>query len=202
VKTIALTGGVACGKSTVSEMLRGHGAVVLDADAVAREVVEPGRPALLEIIAAFGLDVIGDGGTLDRKALGDIVFSDENARVRIEEITHPRIRERMAELSQAAARSSATLLVHDIPLLFETGRNHDYTGILLVYIPRALQLERLMTRDGFNAAEAEKRVVAQIPIDEKRAMATWVIDNSGTVEQTRSRFEAWWAEEFTGNVSA
>jgi dephospho-CoA kinase len=202
VKTIALTGGIASGKSTVSEMLRRHGAAVIDADAVAREVVEPGRPALLEIVTTFGPDVVGDDGSLDRKALGDIVFSDENARIRIEEITHPRIRERMAELSQAAARSSPPLLVHDIPLLFETGRHRDYNGVLVIYIPRALQLERLISREGFSSAEAEQRVGAQLPIDEKRDKATWVIDNSGTVEQTRSRFEAWWSEEFSGNGSA
>jgi dephospho-CoA kinase len=202
VRTIALTGGIACGKSTVSELLRGRGAVVVDADAVAREVVEPGRPALDEIIATFGQGVLAPDGTLDRQVLGGIVFSEESARGRLEEITHPRVRERMAELSESAQGTSAPLLVHDIPLLFETGRNGEYPEIMVVYIPRELQLERLIIRDGYSVKEAEQRIVAQMPIDEKRDLATWVIDNSGTREQTKTQFDQWWAEEISGNAPA
>jgi len=176
--------------------------MVLDADAVAREVVELGRPALEEIAAAFGSGVLEADGTLNRKELGDIVFADKSARDRLEQIMHPRIRDRMAELSEAALQSSAPLLVHDIPLLFETSRNREYPEIMVVYIPRALQLERLISRTGITVGAAERRLSAQMPIDEKRALATWVIDNSGTPAQTRSQFDAWWANEVVPNVPA
>jgi len=193
---VGLTGGIACGKSTVSRMLEARGAAIVDADRIARDVVSPGRPALLDIRETFGDDVIGADGSLDRKRLGAIVFGDEAARKKLEAITHPRIRAEMKrQIEEWNAKEPGRLVVVDIPLLFESrlDRMFAFEDILVVYVPREVQLERLMARDGMSREDAERRIDAQLPIEEKRRLADVVIDNSGTLEETERQVEAYLA---------
>ncbi|MBV8528579.1 MAG: dephospho-CoA kinase [Candidatus Dormibacteraeota bacterium] len=189
---IGLTGGIATGKSTVAAELARHGATVIDADALAREVVEPGRPAFGEIAARFGPGVITAAGQLDRAGLGSIVFADADARRDLERITHPRVRDLMQQRIAAALAADADLIVAEVPLLFETQSEALYEGVMLAYAPAREQLQRLMARDGIDEAAARQRLAAQMPIDEKRARATWIIDNAGTIDATRGQVARWW----------
>ncbi|HUY98343.1 MAG TPA: dephospho-CoA kinase [Verrucomicrobiae bacterium] len=189
---IGLTGGVATGKSSVAALLAERGAVVVDADWLARQVVEPGQPALAQIVAAFGPAMLGGDGRLDRARMAELVFRDPAARRRLEAITHPAIRA-LGERQVAAARlARPQLVVQDIPLLFETHREDTVDGVLLVYAPPSLQLRRSRRRDHLGAEAAALRVAAQWPIDDKRQRATWVIDNSGSRTRTRQQVAAWW----------
>jgi dephospho-CoA kinase len=192
MRLIGVTGGIATGKSTVDRMLAAHGAVVIDADELARDVVRPGEPALDEVIARFGRGVIRPDGSLDRARLGDIVFADPDAREDLERITHPRITELTGKRIAAALAGSAPLVAVDIPLLFENAREAMFEGVLLVYAPREVQIERLRERNGLDEAEALQRLAAQLPIDEKRDRATWVIDNSGALDATSQAVDGWW----------
>lgn len=194
-RLIGLTGGIATGKSTVAALLAARGAAVIDADRLAREVVEPGSPGLAEIVEAFGAGVLDGAGGLDRGAVGGLVFADETARRRLEAITHPRIRQLMGERAATALSGPAPLVVLDIPLLFEAGRTDGLGGVMVVWCPADLQVARLRTRDGLDAAEAARRVGAQLPIDEKRRRATWVIDNSGAPEAAAAQVGRWWSAE-------
>lgn len=189
---IGLTGGIASGKSTVARMLAARGATVVDADLLAREVVEPGTPGLAEIVAEFGEGVLDADGHLDRAALAAVVFADEGRRRRLEAITHPRIGALMAERVASALAAGAPLVVVDIPLLFEGGRQTTVEGVLVVYADEATQMRRLVERDGLAEDEARRRIAAQMPIEEKRRRATWVIDNGGTVEDTEAQVRSWW----------
>lgn len=197
---IGLTGGIASGKSTVAAELSRHGASVIDADALAREVVEPGQPALEEIAARFGSDVITAEGQLDRTGLGSIVFADPDARRDLERITHPRVRDLMQRRIAAALAADADLIVAEVPLLFETHSEALYEGVMLAYAPADVQLARLMARDGIDEAAARQRLAAQLPIEEKRARATWVIDNSATVDSTREQISRWWNALLAGQL--
>lgn len=197
---IGLTGGIATGKSTVAAELARHGATVIDADALAREVVEPGEAALDEIAARFGGEVISPDGRLDRAGLGSIVFADPEARRDLERITHPRVRDLMQRRIAAALAADADLIVAEVPLLFETKSEALYEGVMVVFAPAAVQLERLMARDGIDEAAARQRLWAQIPIDEKRARATWVIDNSGSVDATHEQVTRWWDALLAGQL--
>ena len=194
MRLIGLTGGIGTGKSTVARMLVAHGAALIDADVLAREAVEPGAPALAEIAAEFGPRVIRADGTLDRAALGAIAFADPERRRRLEQITHPRVGALMQERIMAALSGPAPLVVVDVPLLFEGSRQGLFEGVLVVYAPPQAQLQRLVERDGWNAEEARQRVESQMPVEEKRRLATWVIDNSGSVEDTQRQVDAWWRQ--------
>jgi dephospho-CoA kinase len=192
MRVIGLTGGIATGKSTVAAMLAARGAVVVDADVLAREVIAPGRAGYDEVVARFGHGIVGDDGELDRAALAAIVFADPAARADLEAITHPKIGAFMQARINAALASSAPLAVAEIPLLFERGRDAAFPETLLVYAPRAVQLLRMRQRNGWDAAAAQQRLDAQLPIEEKRARATWVIDNSGSLDATAGQVDAWW----------
>jgi dephospho-CoA kinase len=194
MRLIGLTGGIGSGKSTVARMLVERGATLVDADVLAREVVEPGMPALAEIAAEFGPRVIHPDGHLDRTALGEMVFADAARRERLNQITHPRVGVLMQERIAAAVQSGAPLVVVDIPLLFETARQGLFEGVMLVWAPPDAQLARLVERDGWPEDEARRRVAAQMPMDEKRTLATWVIDNSGPLADTEHQVDAWWRE--------
>ncbi len=194
MRLIGLTGGIGTGKSTVAGMLAARGAAVVDADRLAREVVEPGTPALAEIAADFGPGVLNADGSLDRAATGALVFADEAKRLRLNAITHPRVGELMQQRIAAALSSPAPLVVVDIPLLFEGGRQGLFEGVMVVWAPPQVQLARLVERDGWDEAEARQRIDSQMPIDEKRALATWVIDNAGPVAATERQVAAWWEE--------
>lgn len=174
---VALTGGIASGKSTVADHWDELGAVIIDADVLSREMVEPGTPGLAEIVERFGPGVLAADGTLDRAALAGIVFGDEQARRDLESILHPRIRARAAQLEAAAPVGA--VVVHVIPLLVETGRTQGFDAIVVVDVPPSIQLERAMARDSSAREQAVARISAQAPREERRAVATHVIDNSG-----------------------
>ena len=193
MRLIGVTGGIATGKSTVDRMLADHGAIVIDADELAREAVRPGEPTLDEVAARFGRDVIRPDGTLDRGRVGEIVFADAGARHDLERITHPRIMELMQERIAAALAGPAPLVAVDIPLLFESSREAMFEGVLLVYAPRDVQLRRLRERNGLDEDAALQRLAAQLPIDEKRDRATWIIDNSHAIDATARAVDLWWA---------
>jgi dephospho-CoA kinase len=192
---VALTGGVASGKSTVAALLSELGAVVIDSDRLAREVVEPGTPGLDAVVREFGDKVLTADGALDRTALGTVVFADEGARRRLEGILHPLIRSRAAELEAAA--DPGALVVHDIPLLVETGQAGSFDAVLVVDVPVETQVERLLANRGWTRGDAEARVAAQADREERRSAATHVIDNTGTREDLRDRV----TEVFTELVS-
>jgi dephospho-CoA kinase len=195
MRLIGVTGGIATGKTTVDRMLAAHGATVIDADEIAREVVGPGEPALEEVAARFGRDLIRPDGSLDRTRLGRLVFSDPEARRDLERITHPRITELTGARVATALTGPAPLVVVDIPLLFENAREAMFEGVLLVYAPAEVQVERLRERNGLDEAAALQRLAAQLPIDEKRGRATWIIDNSGSLDATSRAVDHWWETE-------
>lgn len=188
--TVGLTGGMGSGKSSVSARLREHGARVVDADAIAREVVAPGEPALAELAEAFGADVIGADGTLDRALLARRAFADEASRRRLNAITHPRIAARTAELF-ALARPGE-VLVHDMPLLIENGLAGDHDLVVVVHAPEETRLRRLVESRGVDAADARRRIAAQIDDATRLAAADVVLDNSGTREGLVEQVDRLW----------
>ncbi|TMF13367.1 MAG: dephospho-CoA kinase [Chloroflexi bacterium] len=189
MRVLGLTGGIGSGKSMVASMFAQLGADVIDADQLARAVVEPGQPALEEIATAFGRDVLLPDGRLDRGKLGRIIFADPVARARLNAITHPRIQERMA--AEMALRGSRPgLLIVDIPLLYENDRAGTVEAVIVVWVDSKTQLRRLNERDGLTVDEARQRIAAQMPLDEKRNRADLVIDNSGSRDNTRRQVEA------------
>jgi dephospho-CoA kinase len=192
MRLIGVTGGIATGKSTVDRMLAAHGAAVIDADELAREAVRPGERTLEQVAARFGRDVIRPDGTLDRSRVGEIVFADEAARRDLERITHPRIMELMQERIAAALAGPAPLVAVDVPLLFENAREAMFEGVLLVYASRDVQIRRMRERNGLDDAAALQRLAAQLPIDEKRDRATWVIDNGDGRDATSLAVDEWW----------
>ena len=189
---VGLTGGIASGKSTVGRMLEDLGAAVVDADQLAREVVEPGTPGLQEVVAAFGRDVLDGEGRLARGRLGERIFADPGERRRLERILHPRIAE-LARQRLAAVRGR--LAVYQAPLIFETGREGEFQGVLLVDCDPELQLARLRVRDRLEEADARARLAAQLPAAERRRRATWVVDNSGSLDDTRAQLLRLWERE-------
>lgn len=194
-RVIGLTGGIASGKSTVAGMLAAKGAWIVDADQLARRVVDSRSPALAEIASTFGPEMITADGSLDRTRLGQLVFSDESARGRLNAIVHPRVLELSQEEIRQAAEAGAGLIVYDVPLLFETDRQGEFEGTLLVWVDPLTQLLRLRERTGLEEPEALARIGSQLPLDRKRELATWVIDNSAGPEATRSAVEALWQGE-------
>lgn len=184
---VGLTGGLATGKSTVSEILRGLGCVVLDADVLAREVVEPGQPALAAIVQEFGPDVLQPDGTLDRKRLGTIVFADPGRRKRLEAITHPAIRDRfLGRLAQLEAEGFEGIVVWDAPVMIETGGHKAMDRLIVVVADTPTQRARALARDG-DPADAERKIANQMPLADKAKLADHVIDNSGDRAATEAR---------------
>jgi dephospho-CoA kinase len=204
---LGLSGGIGSGKSTVTRILTELGATTIDADAIVHEQQAAGQPMLGEIAAAFGDGVIAADGSLDREALGAIVFRNADARARLGEIVHPPVIAEMMRRAKAGVEANVPLVVLDIPLLFEgrvsgrgSGAIMDFDETLCVWVSRAVQIERTMSRDNCAADEAERRIAAQLPIDEKREMADQVIDNSGSLEETRSQVVALF-ERLTGSAA-
>lgn len=186
---IALTGGIASGKSTVSAELADHGAVVIDADLLAREVVEPGTPGLAAVVERFGPAVLREGH-LDRPALGALVFADPRARQDLERIIHPLVRARAAAIE--AAQPDSAIIVHVIPLLVETGQQRDFDLCVVVDVEPAEQVARLGERNGLSPAEAEARVAAQASRADRLAAADVVLDNSGDRDHLRRQIDDLW----------
>lgn len=203
--TIGLTGGIGSGKSTVSSMLAGRGAVVIDADEVAREVVEPGRPAWVQVRRRFGPTVVTPEGVLDRAALAGIVFSDQAARRDLEQIVHPEVARLMTERIRALSGSDHVVVL-EIPLLAESGRErYLLAGVLVVDCPVDIAVERLVFQRGMDRKDAERRVAAQIPRTERIKIADFVIMNTGTLDELAEMVaRAWeWIERLpTGTTHA
>ncbi|MCK5890696.1 dephospho-CoA kinase [Aeromicrobium sp.] len=196
VVRVGLTGGIGSGKSTVSALLRDHGAVIVDYDQIAREVVEPGTPGLAAIVERFGPEVLGADGSLDRPALGAIVFADESARRDLEAITHPAVRARAAELEGRAGPGD--VVVHDIPLLAESGERGPYDVVVVVDVPREVQVDRLVRDRGMSLDEAQARIGAQASRDDRAAVADVIVDNSGSLEELTARVRDLWRELSAG----
>lgn len=179
MRVVGLTGGIASGKSTFSALLHARGVPVIDADALARQVVEPGSPSLARIAAQFGPGVLAPDGSLDRKRLAARVFADPGARRALEAITHPAIRQAMVAETLRLAAAGHELVIYDTPLLYEVGLDAALDAVVVVWAPRAVQRDRLVRRDGLGPAEAEARLAAQLPLDEKAARADFVVENAG-----------------------
>ena len=193
MKLIGLTGGVGTGKSTVAEMLRELGATVIDADEATHAVYAPGTAGFDAVVAEFGPDFVRDGA-IDRQKLGALVFNDEDARRRLNAIVHPLVREWMAARTAEAAERGDEIVVQDVPLLFESGLEVLFSSVLLVYAPEDVQLDRLVRGRGVPVNRARAMIAAQMPIDDKRRRAHHIVDNSGTIEQTRRQVEEIWAQ--------
>jgi dephospho-CoA kinase len=189
---VGLTGGIAAGKSLAAERLRSLGAVVIDADALAREVVEPGSAGLAEVAAAFGAHLVTAGGSLDRKALGDIIFADSAARERLNGLLHPRIRALAGERTRQAPPGS--VVVEDLPLLVETGQVSRFHLVLVIDAPEELRIERMVRRRGMTEEAARSRLAAQLGSAERNRAADVVIDNTGSEAGSLSRLDALWRD--------
>lgn len=187
---IALTGGIASGKSTVAELFRALGAVIIDSDVLAREVVEPGSDGLALIVERFGTEVLLPDGALNRQRLGEIIFDDAQARAHLNSIVHPRVRE-AAQRSEQAAPADAVVL-HVIPLLVEAGLADGFGQVIVVDLPVEEQLKRLMARNYLSVEQAFARLEAQASREERLAVATWVIDNAGVVAETAAQVRRLW----------
>jgi dephospho-CoA kinase len=197
-----LTGGIGSGKSSVSRRLGERGAVVIDSDVLAREVVAPGTDGLAEVVAAFGDGVLTADGELDRPAVGKLVFGDETARRKLEAVIHPRVRARAAEIERAAPDDA--VVVHDIPLLVETGQADKFDLVLVVDVPVDVQVERLTTQRGMAEDEARRRIASQATREQRLAAADVVIDNAGSLDDLDRRLDEVWSrltERLTGHGS-
>lgn len=194
---VGLTGGIGSGKSAVSALLAEHGAVVIDSDVLAHEVVAAGTPALAEIVSAFGPDVVTAAGELDRAAMARLVFGDEVTRGRLEAIIHPRVRARAAEIEREAAADA--VVVHDVPLLVETGQAASFDVVLVVDAAPEVQVERLVEHRSMSPEEARARMAAQADREQRLAAADLVLSNDGSLAQLRAAVDQVW-EDLTSRV--
>jgi dephospho-CoA kinase len=217
MRTIALTGGIGTGKSTVARLLRARGVTVIDADEAVRAVQAPGTEGLGRLVEAFGTEILDESGALDRARLARVAFADADARRRLEGIVHPLVRAWMAARQQDAEARGEAVVVHDIPLLFESrvpdglalpdgseppgfeerariARAAGFDAVLLVYAPEELQVGRLVEQRGMDPADVRARMAAQMPIERKRQLATHVIENTGTLDELKRRFDEVWRE--------
>jgi len=188
VQVIGLTGGIATGKSTVSAILKNAGAVIIDADRIARRVVKKNLPAYRQILAHFGKSVLLPDGEINRAALGNLIFSDSRKKQLLNSIVHPHVqKETDRQLRHIAKKKPNALVILDIPLLLEAGMRKDFSEVIVVYAPEHIQIKRLMERDHISQEDALARIRSQMPIEKKKSLATMVIDNSGPIEDTRKQ---------------
>lgn len=202
VTRIGLTGGIGSGKSTVAKMLVERGAVLIDADAISRQLMEPGRAVLAETVRAFGEGILTPTGELDRAALASLVFADESARARLNAIVHPAVRAEAARQREAAVQKlgEGTVIVEDIPLLAETGQAADFDAVIVVEAQHQERLRRLVEVRGMSEADARARIAAQASDEQRRTIATWVIDNSGSLERTAAQVREVFAKITAGSL--
>jgi dephospho-CoA kinase len=186
---IGLTGGIASGKSTVSKMFREKGIRVVDADQIAREVVEVGKPAYQKIVETFGEEILQADQTINREKLGALIFADEKKREQLNQIVHPAIRKEMLKQSQEEKEKHAKVVVLDIPLLFESNLTHLVDKTILVYVDEETQLKRLMKRNDLSEKDAKLRISSQLPLKEKIRLSDEVINNNGSIEETQTQLQ-------------
>ena len=198
---IGLTGGIASGKSTVSSFFRQKGAAVLDADRIARELSEPGGKLHAEYVHHFGAEVLQSDGTLNRRRIGQIVFSDPQQKQWLDAVSHPAIRAELLRKLEQKRNEKQRLILLDVPLLFESGWDKMADKTCLVYVDESVQLQRLMKRDGYTRREAQDRIAAQMPLEEKKKRADYLIDNNGSLMDTVQQAEELWKEWIHGGLS-
>lgn len=191
---LGLTGGIGSGKSTVAKMLAEHGATIIDADAISRQLMEPGQEVLAETVATFGDHLLDAQGKLDRAALASVVFGDKEALEKLNAIVHPAVRAESERLRQEAitAQGEGAIIIQDIPLLTESGQADRFDGVILVDAPEEVRVKRLVEHRGMDAEDARARMNNQATDEQRRAIATWIIDNSGTIESTRHQVDQLW----------
>ena len=195
MKVLGLTGNIASGKSTVARMLEGMGARIIDADQIAREVVEPEKPAWVDIVKKFGPGILSPDGTIDRRRLGEIVFGDESQRRLLMDITHPRIKEAVRERISKYKEENAPVVIVEAALIVEKGGLREFLdGLIVVTADEEAQIERLVKRSGHTREEALARIGSQMPAGEKALHADYLIDNSGTKEETEAEVKKLWEE--------
>lgn len=194
MRRIGLTGGIGSGKSTVAAMLAERGALVIDADAISRELVEPGSPALAELVAAFGPGILREDGSLNRGELAQLAFGSPDGTQRLNAIMHPRIRAESERRLTAAAASGGSVVVYDMPLLLETGQQGLVDLVLVVDVPEEIQLERAAGERGLDADDVRRRMAVQVSRAERLAAADAVIDNSGSIDATRAQVDRLWEQ--------
>jgi len=199
VKLVGLTGGIASGKSTVAAILQRLGAAVVDADELAREVVQPGQIAWQEIVDAFGPEVLQQDRSLDRPKLRKIVFDDPQALTKLEAMIHPRVRALAEEKIRDLAAAGQTVVVYEVPLLFEVRLHETLRPVILVACDQKTQTERIMRRDRISGADAQKTIAAQMSLGEKRKLADYVIENNGSLEELERQVRELW-EKITRTV--
>jgi len=190
---LGLTGGIASGKSAVAAMFVELGARLIDTDVIAREAVAKGSPGLKSVVEAFGQEVLDSDGELDRRRLREQIFSDQKAREKLNAIVHPAVAKQVqAEFERISQEDPGAVALVDVPLLYETDTDKRYDAIVVVYAPPQVQMQRLMERDGVSREAAEQSLKAQMPLEEKRKKAQFVVDNSGTLQETRNQVKAVW----------
>lgn len=190
MRIFGLTGGIGAGKSAVAAMIREEGVPVVDADRIARDIVEPGKPAYEEIVRRFGADILLPGGGIDRRKLGEIVFSDAEKRASLEAITHPAIMSEIASALAGLESEGRDIAVVEAALIYEAGRSGRFEAVIAVRCGRDQQVRRLIARDGMTEAEARRRIGSQMDPDEKARASEIVIDNSGDIAATRAQVRA------------
>ncbi|WKD61085.1 Dephospho-CoA kinase [Corynebacterium ciconiae DSM 44920] len=195
---IGITGGIGSGKSTVTRLLKDKGAFIIDADLIAREIVEPGQPALAELAAEFGEDIIDSSGRLRRAVLAQRAFVDAEHTEQLNAITHPRIAERTRELLGTAAAQGAEVIVHDSALLIEQGLHKSVDITAVVTAPEQVRIERLVNKRGLDEQDARQRIARQLSDEHRARVADVVLDNSGTVEQLQQQVEQLWEQAQAG----
>lgn len=196
MRHLALTGGIGSGKSTVATFFAERGATIIDADAISRSLMEPGQKVLAEVVETFGEHLLDETGRLDRAALADIVFNDEAARTRLNSIVHPAVRSESARLREEAlaANPGRAVIIQDIPLLVETDQTDQFDGVIVVDTDHDTRLQRLVEARGMDVEDANARIAAQATDAQRREVADWVIDNSGTLGNTENQVTAVWTQ--------
>jgi dephospho-CoA kinase len=185
---VGLTGGIASGKSTIADMFKREGSYIIDIDMISRDVVKPGKPAWQDVVHIFGKEVLNEDQTLNRKKVGDIIFSDPKKRKKLEEIIHPKITaEKLMKINEIEKKDNQAIVIIDIPLLIETDKQNTVDKVVLVYTSPKGQIERLVKRDGLSLEDAHKRLVSQMPIENKKKYAHYIINNEEPLEEIQKK---------------